>query len=107
MIPPSYFSNQGIPVCSVWGNCETECLAWAYVTGMARSGDTWRPVTPQECLDSLTQEERDAVGSYLRTVVRGFYGDRWEDVTSQLQSEEGAFSIGLSWSKRRYNQSQP
>ncbi len=95
--------QQGCSTCSVWGKIEIELLAWAYVIGMARDGDTWHEVTPLRCMELLTQEERNWCGHYLKDVIEGYRADMWKTVVLQLKDADGAFGVGgTSWGKGRF-----
>jgi len=81
---------------------EIEVLAWAYVTGMARDGDTWRKMTDQQCYDLLTPEEQRYVSPYLPD-PNGCYADWWKMIGEQLKDAAGAFDVGgLAWARWHY-----
>lgn len=85
-----------------WGKIEMEILAWVYVTGMARDGDTWHKMTDQRCYDLLTPEEKRYASPYLPD-QHGCYADWWEMIGEQLKDAEGAFDVGgLAWARWRY-----
>lgn len=103
MPPPSWFSAQGMPKCSKWFKLEIEILAWAYVTGLARNGDTWEPVSAEQCWLSLTKEERQLADPWLHWLAFGgpSYWDSaaewWEVVTEQLKDAHGAVGVASAW----------
>lgn len=104
-ISPSYFARAGVPACSIWGKTEIEELAWAYVTAMARDGDTWHPITDTRAAELLTPDEhrglmvRLPLGDYPR------YRAWWDMIAAQLKDAAGAFEVGgLAWNRRRHEQ---
>jgi hypothetical protein len=100
--PPSWFSKQGVPTCSMWWKLELELLAWAYVTALANSGDTWRPLTSIECYQLLDEEERRFVSPYLDK--DGADEKWWGRVSTQLKDSDGAFAVeGLTWGRWRFD----
>lgn len=101
---PAYFSRMGLPSCSMWGKYEIECLAWAYVTGMAIDGDTWHKIDAKTCWDLLDEEARDYMSPYLDEEGT-YYKDWWEMIGNQLTDAEGAFEVdGLAWNRRRFEE---
>lgn len=100
-LKPSDFSNAGRPSCSIWGKTEIEILAWCYVTTMARNGDEWKPVTAQQCLDSLTEQEMSIMRSDLQRIAEGRGDGWWNAVVERVTDADGADSVGGFW--RRYH----
>lgn len=104
LVSPSYFARAGIPACSMWGKTEIEELALAYVTAMARDGDTWHPITDTRAAELLTHDEhrslivRLPLGDYPR------YRAWWDMIAAQLKDAAGAFEVGgLAWNRWRYD----
>ena len=103
-VPPSWFARQGIPSCSMWCKTEIEILAWAYVVGMAKDGDTWHKLTAERCHELLDEKERRHVRPYLSSENMR-YADWWEMIGEQLKDTAGAFEVGgLAWSRWRFDQ---
>jgi len=101
---PSWFARQGIPACSMWCKTEIEILAWAYVVGMAKDGDTWHKLTAERCHELLDEEERRYVRPYL-SGENMRYADWWEMLGEQLKDAAGAFEVGgLAWNRWRFDQ---
>lgn len=81
-----------------------EILAWVYVTGMSRDGDTWHKMTSQQCWELLTPEEQKSswVHPYLPD-PHNFYAKWWKIIGEQLKDANGAFDVGgLAWARWRY-----
>jgi len=88
----------------MWCKAEIEILAWAYVVGMAKDGDTWHKLTSQKCYELLDADERRHVHPYL-SEAREYYADWWEMIGEQLKDTAGAFEVGgLAWSRWRFDQ---
>ena len=97
--PPSHFSAAGVPYCSMWGKTEIEILAWAYVTGLARDGNTWHTITPERCHQLLDEAEQRFVHPFL-PLCGSRYESWWKLIETQLKDSEGAYKVGgLSWSR--------
>lgn len=96
----------------MWGKTEIECLAWAYVTGLARAGgDSWEAeITPKEAWEVIADSEKGWMHE-----IRNLAGDRpyeryvewWDMIANQLKSAEGAFEVGgLAWTKFSWQNAQ-
>lgn len=99
---PSDFSNIGIPCCSIWGKCEIEYLAWAYVTALTNDGDIWgKTLTAQQCYNLLSKDQKDFVRPFLSNVVEyNSYKEYWADIQKRLISSDGALEVGgLAWNE--------
>ncbi len=98
---PSDFAKLGIPYCSIWGKAEIEYLAWGYITALANSGDVWgKKLTPQQCFDLLTKDQRKYVQPYLTGCICGGRAKEWEDIVRRLIDSDGALEVGgLAWNK--------
>ena len=97
--PPSTFSAAGVPYCSCWSRVQTEILAWAYVTGMARDGDTWHVMAQEKCFELLDCDEREFVKPYLPNLF-GRYIEAWEEMGEKFKDSNGAFDVGgMAWNR--------
>jgi hypothetical protein len=104
---PSYFASRGVPTCSKWGKSEIEWLAFAYVTGLARLGDTWQRITPERCISTLSRQEANLFRIDAAYELGGLYADYWAMIADQLTSAEGAFDVGgLMWGRGTYKRIQ-
>jgi hypothetical protein len=102
--PPSYFAGLGSPSCSRWGKSEFEWIALAYVQALANDGDTWKPLTREQTYSLLTDEQKNRTHSQL---TYDGYQYRFDAVSRQIDSAEGAFGVGGYWSRPRVAKETP
>jgi hypothetical protein len=88
----------------MWQKVEIEELAWAYVTAMARDGDTWHPVSDTRAAELLTPEEHQGLIMRLPLTDNPRYRAWWKMIAAQLKDADGAFNVGgLAWNRWRHD----
>lgn len=96
--PPSYFANRGQPMCSRWSKSEIEWIALAYVQALVADGDTWKPLTREQVLSLLREDQEKG---YVRSLLKDDHYLHWfEMVSNQITDADGAFSVGGFWDRR-------
>lgn len=100
--PPSWFSSQGSPLFSTRGRAQDEDFTWGYVTAMARDGDYWHEITPEQMKELLDPSETTFFAWQLDEAIlgRGMGFHKFNEITLTLQDHHGAFSVGgLRWNR--------
>ena len=91
---PSDFESKGVPYCSNWRKSEYEFLALDYIRALSTTGDTWRIMSLDECLDAVGQESEFRLIKKIQDPKRL---RRFMIIQKACSSLEGIKTVGGYW----------